>query len=174
MQHHFSMNRWNRRVIMAVLDLYHWDVISCCWLLNIVVNTIHLALMALPRTVGLLSILNQPLLYPFAVWHLQANTIPKLSNVSQQYWVAINMAHGQQHLLSRISSCRFASPRAENKSSLTRVSADRFFSKVVFLSCIAWRADIRTSVLSRASRCRNSASNFRNCNNYLIKFQYIC
>lgn len=66
------------------------------------------------------------------------------------------------YLLSRISSCRLASPRAENKSSLTLVSADRLFSKVVFLSCMACNADIRTSVLSRVSRDLSSASNLRN------------
>lgn len=50
------------------------------------------------------------------------------------------------NLLSRISSWRLASPRAENRSSFMRVSALRLFSRWAFLSCIADRADINISV----------------------------
>lgn len=50
------------------------------------------------------------------------------------------------NLLSLISSWRLASPRAENRSSLMRVSALRLFSRWAFLSCIADRADINISV----------------------------
>lgn len=46
----------------------------------------------------------------------------------------------------QISSCLFVSPRAENKSSFNRVSADKLFSKCAFLSCMALKADMRTSV----------------------------
>lgn len=60
-----------------------------------------------------------------------------------------------------ISSWRLASPRAENKSSLTLVSADRFFSRVAFLSCIAARADISTSELCWDSRFRSCTSILR-------------
>lgn len=65
--------------------------------------------------------------------------------------------------VSDISSWRLASPRAENKSSLTLVSAERFFSSVQFLSCIAANAFISISVPGCAeSRLRTSASNMRN------------
>lgn len=45
-----------------------------------------------------------------------------------------------------ISSCLFASPRAENRSSLILVSALRLFSRCWVLSCMAESADINTSV----------------------------
>lgn len=45
-----------------------------------------------------------------------------------------------------ISSCRFASPSAEKRSSLILVSALRLFSRCCVLSCMAERADINTSV----------------------------
>lgn len=45
-----------------------------------------------------------------------------------------------------ISSCLFASPRAEKRSSLILVSALRLFSRCWVLSCMAERADISTSV----------------------------
>lgn len=49
-------------------------------------------------------------------------------------------------LQSLISSCRFASPRALNKSNLIRVSAERLFSRCVFFSCILSNADLSISV----------------------------
>lgn len=45
-----------------------------------------------------------------------------------------------------ISSCLFASPRAENRSSLILVSALRLFSRCRVFSCMADSADINTSV----------------------------
>lgn len=72
MQHHLSTHRSNPSVIIVVLDLCHWDAISCL-LMNIVVNTIHLALWASLRISALFSISNQPLPYPFAEWHLEKN-----------------------------------------------------------------------------------------------------
>lgn len=72
-------------------------------------------------------------------------------------------------LLSFISSCRRASPRAENKSSFTRVSADKFFSKVEFLSCINANADRNMSALWLWSRLLNSASYFRSWNENVLK-----
>lgn len=162
MPHHFSSCRLNPNVIAMVRDWYHWDVKSSC---HLTVSMIHLAPMASPRTVVLFSILNPPLPCPFAGWHLLRLRGNLCVNVSSNnypnssiYSVFVRVGY----LLSRISSCRLASPRAENKSSLTRVSADRLFSNVVFLSCIACNADIRTSVLSRVSRDLSSASNLRN------------
>lgn len=70
MLHHFLNCTWNLNVIIVVLDLYHSDVISYCLSMNIVVNMIHLALMASPRTVALSLISNLPLLYLFAGLHL--------------------------------------------------------------------------------------------------------
>lgn len=64
--------------------------------------------------------------------------------------------------LSDISIWRLAAPRAENKSSLTLVSAERFFSSVEFLSCIAARAFISSSGSGwEDSRFRSLASSMR-------------
>lgn len=51
-----------------------------------------------------------------------------------------------QHLPFIKSIWRLASPNALNRSNLMRVSALRLFSRWVFLSCIAERADMSTSV----------------------------
>lgn len=51
-------------------------------------------------------------------------------------------------LLSLISSCRLASPNAENRSSLIRVSALKLCSKWAFLSFNVDNADITKSILS--------------------------
>lgn len=52
----------------------------------------------------------------------------------------------QKYLPSRISSCRFASPRAEKRSSFIRVSALRLFSRWLFLSCNALNAPSNISL----------------------------
>lgn len=63
MLHHFSSCKLNLNVIVMVRDWYQRGVISNCCL---VVNTIHLALMALPHIAGRFSILNQQPPCPFA------------------------------------------------------------------------------------------------------------
>lgn len=67
-----------------------------------------------------------------------------------------------------ISSCRFASPNAEKRSSLIRVSALRLFSKCCVLSCMADSADINTSVsfsfsLYFRSSCRSNEDKCYSC-----------
>lgn len=68
--------------------------------------------------------------------------------------------------LSLISSWRRASPKAENRSSFTRVSADRFFSNVEFFSCITAIADRSMSAFWLWSRLRSSFSYLRSWNNF--------
>ena len=73
-----------------------------------------------------------------------------------------------------ISSCRFASPSAENRSSLILVSALRLFSRCCVLSCMAERADINTSVSFSFSLYFRSSYQHHQSSNVTTQFWHWC
>ena len=73
-----------------------------------------------------------------------------------------------------ISSCRFASPSAENRSSLILVSALRLFSRCCVLSCMAERADINTSVSFSFSLYFRSSYQYHQSSNVTRQFWHWC
>lgn len=76
-----------------------------------------------------------------AKFPLRAEWRPQNSRISPQ-----SLWNGSPQVPWAISSCLFASPRAEKRSSLILVSALRLFSRCWVLSCMAESADINTSV----------------------------
>lgn len=67
------------------------------------------------------------------------------NNLNTSFWWEL-LSLDLYHPPCAISSCLFASPRAENRSSLILVSALRLFSRCWVFSCMADSADINTSV----------------------------
>lgn len=81
---------------------------------------------------------------------------PKISTAVELWWklqlktkfffrIIVGGESPWKHLPFIKSIWRLASPNALNRSNLMRVSALRLFSRWVFLSCIAERADMSTS-----------------------------
>lgn len=76
------------------------------------------------------------------IWPVHKSGGVSVSGTNSESWTG----EKEKEIPCAISSCLFASPSAEKRSSFILVSALRLFSRCCVLSCMAESADMRTSV----------------------------